>query len=235
MWYNNEQVKLGVMMMEQKPMFITFEGVDGCGKSTQLRFLAEYLEGLGLEVVRTREPGGSLVAEKIRSLLLDKENMEMAAETEALLYAASRREHLGKVILPGLNSGKIVLCDRYVFSSYAYQGYGRELGLEKVEEINKHAIDGILPDLTFLISLPYEEAMKRMLRDNKDLDRLESETPEFHERVWKGFELLAIEHGDRIVKIDVAPSQSKFTTADQIKNIFIERYKALEPKQYGKK
>lgn len=180
-------------------LFITFEGADGCGKSTQLRFLAEYLEGNGVQVVRTREPGGSLVAEKIRSILLDNENAEMDAMTEALLYAAARAEHVRKVIKPARNDGKVVLCDRFIHSSLAYQGFGRSLGVPLVQSINDPAIDGCMPDITVFINVPPEHAFLRM-NEHKEYDRLESEGLAFHDRVFRGFTALSLLPG--MIKID---------------------------------
>lgn len=193
-------------------LFITFEGADGCGKSTQLKLFAEYLEEKGLAVVRTREPGGSLVAEKIRAILLDRENAEMDAMTEALLYAAARAEHVRKVIRPALAQGKVVLCDRFLHSSLAYQGYGRALGVELVSRINEPAIDGCLPDLTVFITVPPERAFSRM-NEHKQHDRLESEGLAFHERVWGGF--TALSHAPGMVLID-APG-TKYETQDAIR------------------
>lgn len=175
-------------------LFITFEGADGCGKSTQLRYLAEYLEENGAQVVRTREPGGSLVAEKIRTILLDKENAEMDATTEALLYAAARAEHVRKVIKPALSEGKVVLCDRFIHSSFAYQGYGRALGVPLVKRINEPAIDGCMPDITVFMGVPPEHAFSRM-NEYKEHDRLESEGLAFHERVFEGFTAMSHEPG----------------------------------------
>lgn len=180
-------------------LFITFEGADGCGKSTQLKFLAEYLKENGVDVVLTREPGGSLVAEKIRTILLDKENTEMDAITEALLYAASRAEHVRKVIRPALQSGKVVLCDRFIHSSYAYQGYGRELGVSQVQKINEPAIDGCMPNITVFINITPEQAFSRM-NEQKEHDRLESECLSFHERVFEGF--TALSHEKNMISID---------------------------------
>lgn len=175
-------------------LFITFEGADGCGKSTQLRFLAEYLEENGAQVVRTREPGGSLVAEKIRTILLDNENAEMDAVTEALLYAAARAEHVRKVIKPALSEGKVVLCDRFIHSSFAYQGYGRALGVPLVRRINEPAIDGCMPDITVFMGVPPERAFSRM-NEYKEHDRLESEGLAFHDRVFEGFTAMSHEPG----------------------------------------
>ena len=181
-----------------KGLFIAFEGADGCGKSTQLRFLAEHLESMGTDVVRTREPGGSPVAEKIRNILLDKDNAEMTAVTEALLYAAARAEHVRQVIKPAVDAGKIVLCDRFVLSSLAYQGYGRALGADTVWQINKIAVDGYMPDVTVFINVPPERAFKRM-NDHKEHDRLECEHISFHERVFEGFVELSKQDGMLVI------------------------------------
>lgn len=167
-------------------LFITFEGADGCGKSTQLKFLAQFLEQKGISVVCTREPGGSPIAEKIRGILLDKENAGMDAVTETLLYAAARAEHVRKVVRPALDAGKVVLCDRFIHSSYAYQGYGRGLGVDLVRRLNQDALDNCLPDVTVFINIPPEHAFARM-NELKQHDRLESESIAFHRRVFDGF------------------------------------------------
>jgi len=193
-------------------LFIAFEGPDGCGKSTQLRFLAEYLEKSGASVIRTREPGGSPIAEKIRELLLDKDNAQMDAVTEALLYAAARAEHVRKVVRPALAEGKVVLCDRFVLSSYAYQGYGRGLGTELVQRINEPALDGCLPDVTVFINIPPERAFARM-NENKVRDRLESEDISFHERVFEGF--TALSRSEDVICIEAVGT--KFETHETIK------------------
>ena len=179
-------------------LFITFEGADGSGKSTQLRFLAEYLEEQGVAVVRTREPGGCPVAEKIREIVLGVGN-EMDAVTEAMLYAAARAAHVRAVIKPALDAGCVVLCDRFVYSSLAYQGYGRELGMELVAQINAPAVDGCMPDATVFINITPEKAFERM-NENKVHDRLESEDIAFHQRVYDGFTELS--KGSDIISID---------------------------------
>jgi dTMP kinase len=179
-------------------LFITFEGADGCGKSTQLRFLAEYLEEHGVSVVCTREPGGCPVAEKIREILLDRDS-EMDAVTEALLYAAARAAHVRQVIRPALAAGRVVLCDRFIHSSLAYQGYGRGLGEALVRQINEPAMDGCLPDVTVFINIPPERAFERM-NEYKVHDRLESEDLSFHQRVFDGFTRLS--KGDGVISID---------------------------------
>ena len=193
-------------------LFIAFEGADGCGKSTQLRFLAEYLEQNSVPVVRTREPGGSPIAEMIRDLLLDNSNAGMDAVTEALLYAAARAEHVRKVIRPALEQGKVVLCDRFILSSYAYQGYGRALGVELVRSINAPAVDDCLPDVTVFINVPPDKAFERM-NALKQHDRLESEGLSFHKRVFDGFTELSRDSG--MICIDA--KGTKFETHEVIK------------------
>jgi len=193
-----------------KGLFITFEGADGSGKSTQMRFLAEYLEERGVPVVHTREPGGCPVAEKIREILLDRES-EMDALTEAMLYAAARAAHVRQVIRPALDAGRVVLCDRFIHSSLAYQGYGRGLGTELVRQINEPALDGCLPDVTVFINVPPERAFERM-NEHKVHDRLESEDLSFHRRVFDGFTQLS--KGDGIISIDA--KGTKFETREII-------------------
>ncbi len=166
--------------------FIVFEGADGSGKSTQMRYLAEYLESVGVNVLSTREPGGCPVAEEIREIVLSKDEKQMEAVTEALLYAAARAEHVRQVIMPALKAGKIVLCDRFLLSSLAYQGYGRELGVDLVRRINEPAIAGCLPDLTIFINISPDKAFARM-NELKERDRLERAGMSFHERVFNGY------------------------------------------------
>ena len=165
-------------------IFITVEGGDGAGKSTQLANIKAYMEERGISAVFTREPGGTEIAEKIREIILDPANEGMEDLTEALLYAASRAEHVRKIIAPALEDGLTVVCDRYVDSSIAYQGYGRGLG-EVVEMINAPAINGYIPDLTIFLDLDPEVAMNRI--SNRGHDRLETEGSSFHERVHQGY------------------------------------------------
>ncbi len=184
-------------------MFISLEGMDGAGKTTQFKLLLEHLNSKGYDIVVTREPGGTPISEKIRSVILDKENMGMNAMCEAMLYAASRAEHVDKVIKPALKEGKIVLCDRYVHSSIAYQGYGRQLGADVVEKMNDNAIDGIKPDVTFILMLSPQSVHERLTKSGKDLDRLEREGVEFFERIHRGFTELA-QKDPRILLIDAS-------------------------------
>ena len=186
--------------------FISFEGPDGAGKSTQIEFLKQYLEDRGLEYIFTREPGGTKISEKIREMLLDKENSDMTARTEALLYAASRAQLVEKVIEPALKEGKIVVSDRYIDSSIAYQGFGRDLG-PKVTEINKFAVNELEPDLTFLMMISPDDVKERL--DQNNLDRLESEDLEFKKKVLEGFESVAEEYRFRVHVIDATLSKEE--------------------------
>ena len=187
----------------KKGYFISFEGVDGSGKSTQIMCLKEYLEKKGFEVLLTREPGGTEIGEKIRRIILDPENMEMSAMTEAMLYAASRAQHVEEVIKPAIESGNVVICDRFVDSSIAYQGFGRGLG-ECVEIINRYAAGECMPDVTFLLKVKPVISGDRIR--NRKLDRIEQETSEFHQAVYNGYEKLENDFPDRIIAVDAARS-----------------------------
>jgi dTMP kinase len=183
-----------------KGVFVTFEGPDGSGKTTQVGLLKEYFNSLGYDVLITREPGGTSISEKIRELILDPENKEMGAVCEALLYAAARAQHMHETIIPALDMGKMVICDRFVDSSMVYQGYARGLGEEMVGTINKYAIMGREPDVTFLITVPAEGGIKRK-NSQRELDRLELEDMEFHKMVFEGYNRLKGKY-DRMVHID---------------------------------
>lgn len=180
-------------------MFITFEGPDGSGKSTIIQKVYDYLIENNYDVIKTREPGGSPIAEKIRNLILDTENTEMGYRTEALLYAASRAQHVEETILPALNENKIVLCDRYLISSLAYQGVGRDLGIENVRKINEFAINGVFPDFVLFFDVDPITTLKR--KSSLDTaDRLEKEGNNFHERVYNGYkEILNSEKNIEII------------------------------------
>jgi dTMP kinase len=178
-------------------VFVTFEGLDGSGKSTQAELLHARLEADGVDVVATREPGGTELGERIRDLVLH--GGHVAPWAEALLYAASRAQHVAEVIRPALERGAWVVCDRYLDSSVAYQGAGRELGLERVLELNLAAVGGLLPDRTFLLELPPEEVHGRLDREH---DRLEREDSDFHARAAAGYRTLADRFPERIVVLD---------------------------------
>lgn len=184
-----------------KGKFITIEGCDGCGKTTQTTLLKKYLEDEKIPYVFTREPGGGKISEAIRTLILDGKNAEMTDECEALLYAAARVQHLHDTVIPALDEGKIVICDRYYDSSFAYQGYGRGLGIPFVASINAYAIEKYTPDATIFINLPPKEAFKRKHGADQN-DRMELAGIDFHERVYEGFLHQVREDKERFIVID---------------------------------
>ena len=181
--------------------FITFEGCDGCGKSTQLKMLSEYLTKENVPHIFTREPGGGKISEAIREILLSGKNAEMTDECEALLYAAARVQHLSDRVEPALSKGELVICDRYVDSSLAYQAYARGLGVEFIGGINAFALERYLPDVTVFIDLTPEAAFKRKHGADEN-DRLEQAGMAFHKRVYEGYKKLASENPERFVCVD---------------------------------
>jgi len=187
-------------------MFITFEGIDGVGKSTQLDMLERYLVDLGKQVLRTLEPGGTELGQEIRHLLLHRKG-DVSARSEALLYAADRAHHVATKIKPALEAGMVVLSDRYFDSSVAYQGAARELNVDEVRNISLWAIDNLLPDLTVLLDLPADEAMKRRGNKGTEPDRLEREQVEFFERARKEYLKMAKE--SRFLVVDASDSPEK--------------------------
>ena len=180
-------------------IFITFEGTDASGKTTQIGLLSEYLEKKGVPHIVTREPGGTAIGEKIRTIILDKENSEMLPATEALLYAASRAQLTGQVVRPALREGKAVISDRFLDSSIAYQGYGRNLG-DMIRRINEPAVEGLKPDLTILLKT--DPAAMRKRRDASLEDRMDSQKLEFHREVLRGYLTLSQEEPERFFVID---------------------------------
>lgn len=194
-------------------MFITFEGGEGTGKTTQINILKKYLENQGLEVIITREPGGVISAENIRAVIFDN---EIDPITETMLYAAARREHYIKKIKPALDAGKIVICDRFIDSSIVYQGIVRGVGVDLVENINKYAINNVEPDLTIFFDLDPETGLKRVSLRNEQMNRFDKESLDFHLKVRKGYNLLS-KTRNRFVLIDASKSIEDVTK--QIINI----------------
>ena len=193
-----------------KGLFVTFEGGEGAGKSTMLRELGEELKAEGYQVLETREPGGIRIAEKIRGVILDPSHTEMDGRTEALLYAAARRQHLVEKVIPALEEGKIVLCDRFIDSSLAYQGAARGLGLEEVYQINDFAIENCMPDLTLLFNIKPEDGLARITANKgREQNRLDLEHIGFHEKVYEAYQKLALQYGERIRIIEAGQSFEK--------------------------
>ena len=186
----------------EKGLFITFEGPDGSGKTTVSTAVCERLEKEGYKVRYTREPGGSKIAEEIRGIILDPANTDMDARTEALLYAASRRQHLSDKVLPALASGVTILSDRFIDSSLAYQGCGRQLGIQEVYDINRFAVEGHMPDKTIFLDVDAEVGLKRIRSERQVLDRLDQESLEFHERGYNGYKEVIRRYADRMIIID---------------------------------
>ena len=180
--------------------FITFEGGECSGKTTIIESLIKKLEELNIKYITTREPGGIRIAEDIRNIILDVKNTEMTPECEALLYAASRMQHLSQKVIPAINDGNVVICDRFLDSSLVYQGYARGLGIDKVLTINSFALD-YLPGLTLFIDVTPDVALKRMSGRNK-ADRLDLETMDFHQKVYEGYQLVYKKYPERIKRVD---------------------------------
>ncbi len=190
-----------------KGLFITIEGPEGAGKTTIIGMLATALMERGMKVIVTREPGGIPIAEQIREVILNKENTAMDARTEALLYAAARRQHLVEKVLPHLQEGSIVLCDRFIDSSLAYQGYARGLGIDEVYSINHFAIEGKMPDATFYFDIDPKIGLDRIgQHKGREVNRLDLEELHFHEKVREGYHLLLDRFKDRIIMIDASQS-----------------------------
>ena len=203
-------------------MFITIEGPEGSGKTTAVDTAVKELEKMGYQIVRTREPGGTPIAEQIRNVILDKSNTAMDQRTEALLYAASRRQHLVEKVWPALKEGKIVVCDRYLDSSLAYQGGARGLGVDNILQVNSFATEGTFPDLTLLFDLDPEIGLARIAANsNREVNRLDLEKIEFHKKVRNTFLELAKRYPERYVVIDA--SQSKEEVAKKTLEVMLSR------------
>ena len=194
-----EKGKEGIM---KKGYMISLEGGEGAGKTTVLELLIEYLDGNNIEYISTREPGGVKISEKIRDIILDKEHTEMDGRTEALLFAAARRQHLVQKVVPALEAGKLVIMDRYVDSSLIYQGYVRGMGIDEVFNLNQFAIEDLLPDVTLYFDLSPQVGLSRINKDkDREINRLDLEKESFHQKVREGYLILA-EKFDRIEVID---------------------------------
>lgn len=201
--------------MFKRGLFITFEGIDGCGKTTQLNLLAEYLEKKGLEVFITREPGAAGLGKKLREILLNYDG-EVSPNCESFLFLADRAQHIDMLVKPAVEAGKIVLCDRHTDSTIAYQGYGRGLDLSQIKMLNNIATSGVKPNLTFIFDLDLETAFSRV---GKTQDRMESAGLEFFERVRKGYLEIAKQEPERVKVIN---------SNDSIENIFDQVKKVME-------
>ena len=193
-------------------LFITLEGGEGAGKTTIANAVIYKLSTLGIETLYTREPGGIKIAEKIREVILDRDHTEMDCRTEALLYAAARRQHLVEKVKPAMDEGRIVLCDRFVDSSIVYQGYARGIGMDEVREINQFAIEGFMPDLTIFFDIKPEIGLARIAaNDSREVNRLDLEGLAFHELVYEGYKKQAKMNPERIVSVDATKSVETLT------------------------
>lgn len=188
-------------------VFITLEGPEGSGKSTIIKLLEGYFNEKGTEYIATREPGGINIAEQIRNVILDKKNTAMDGRTEALLYAASRRQHMVERVIPALKDGKVVICDRFIDSSLAYQGYARGIGIDEVIKINEFAIEGYMPNLTLYLDIKPEIGLERIAKNkDREVNRLDLEKLDFHTKVREGYFILLEKYPDRIKKINAEAS-----------------------------
>jgi dTMP kinase len=201
---------------------IVFEGVEGCGKTTQMQLIGEWLEGLGISVVSTREPGGTELGLHLRRLLLDSQNC-ISLHTELLLYAADRSQHVEQELKPNLEQGKFILCDRYTDSTIAYQGYGRALDMVLIDQLNKIATGGLESDITLWLDVEPEVGLSRKRKSREVADRIEQEKIEFHHRVQQGYVDLAAKYPQRIVRVD--GNLTVETVQKQIQAIFTKSLK----------
>ncbi|MED0774014.1 dTMP kinase [Bacillus siamensis] len=208
-------------------LFITFEGPEGAGKTTVLQEVKEILSAKGLPVTATREPGGIDIAEQIREVILNKNNTLMDAKTEALLYAAARRQHLAEKVQPALEEGRIVLCDRFIDSSLAYQGYARGLGIDEVLSINQFAIGDTMPDVTIYFSIDPEEGLKRITsNDSREKNRLDLEALHFHTKVREGYQKVMQLFPERFHTIDA--SKKKELVIQDVLQVINETLKKIQ-------
>ncbi|MEA4825392.1 MAG: dTMP kinase [Clostridium sp.] len=204
----------------KKGIFITLEGPDGSGKSTIIKLMEKYLDDNDINYISTREPGGINISEQIREIILNRENTAMDPRTEALLYAASRRQHLAERVIPAIEENKLVICDRFIDSSLAYQGYARGIGMEEVMKINEFAIDRYMPDLTIYFDLSPEIGIDRISKNKeREINRLDLEKMDFHRKVREGYLILLERYPERIKKIDA--SQSIENVFDDVKRLMM--------------
>jgi len=190
-----------------KDKFITFEGPDGSGKGTIIKYVKKYLKKNKIDFILTREPGGVEISEEIREIILNKKHLSMDERTEALLYAAARRQHLVEIVIPALNKGKVVICDRFIDSSLAYQGYARGIGIDEVLNINQFAIDQLMPDLTIFLDVQPEVGLSRINNSKvRKKDRLDLESLDFHRKVYEGYKEVIKRYPNRITSIDAEQS-----------------------------
>lgn len=201
----------------KRGLFFAFEGIDGCGKSTQVSLLKEKLSLNGIPTDVTREPGGAIISEKIREILINPQHSEMVDECEILLYLAARAQHVRERIIPALEAGKIVLCDRFQLATFAYQGYGRGFSLNRLELLNEFATGGNAPDITFVFDIPVEEAFIRMQKMNKLKDRLESAGDQFFQKIRDGYLEMADKNQGKIIIINA------LKTINEIHNEVMEK------------
>ena len=204
-----------------KGKFITLERPNDSSKKKDNKIIVKKLKDEGHKVLLTREPGGIDISEQIRNIILDKKNVKMEARTEALLYAAARRQHLIEKVQPALNQGYIVICDRFVDSSLAYQGVARGIGIDEVYQMNQFAIGDIQPDATIFFDLPYEIGLARINKGNRSRDRLDLESNDFHKKVYEGYMEICNKFADRITKIDANKSIDE--VVDQVLTVIKEK------------
>lgn len=206
-----------------KGFLVTFEGGEGCGKSTQIKLFTEFLKKNKFRFVVSREPGGTPVCEEIRKVLLSSKS-EITSKAEFLLFSSARAQHVAEVVKPSLEQGKVVILDRFYDSSFAYQGYAGNLEVKEIEEITKFAIDGCVPDLTIIFDISYEDGIKRKNADVnlKTLDRIESKGESYHNKVRAGYLQIAHDNPDRVVVLDA--TKTKEEIFEEVQDIFLERF-----------
>ena len=203
-------------------LFVTLEGGEGAGKTTVMHLVSQKLASLGVETLCTREPGGIRISEKIREVILDRQHIEMDSRTEALLYAAARRQHLVEKVKPAMELGQVVLCDRFVDSSVVYQGYARGIGMDAVYEMNQFAIEGFMPDMTIFFDIEPEFGLARIAaNDEREVNRLDLEGLAFHQLVYEGYKMQATRYPERIVSIDANQTIEQVT--DEVCQLILDK------------